>query len=282
MYEFLIEGALEMWKWEAEKEAKGVIVITHNMLEHTGRYAYLITKLRRNGFHVIMGDLPGQGQTSRMNKGQIEKFEVYHERVLDWVRIAEEYELPVFVLGVGLGGLILLNLLERVKLNLEGVILISPLVSFNQSNKFRKKALASNFGSLNKDAKFDIGIELHDLTRNLDVIEDAKDDSLMIRKVSYHWFKEVIHKMKDTMDHLKDVPPIPMCIMYGSEDEISDVKAMARLPKILKTNEMYFKVWEGLFHEIHNEPERDYVLRYILSFLNNRIYSIGFSAEEVK
>ncbi|MFZ8102469.1 hypothetical protein ACO1GT_12965, partial [Staphylococcus arlettae] len=26
-----------MWKWETENEAKGVVVIAHNMLEHTGR-----------------------------------------------------------------------------------------------------------------------------------------------------------------------------------------------------------------------------------------------------
>lgn len=46
-----------MWKWETEHDAKGVVVIVHNILEHTGRYAYVITMLRRNGYHVIMGDL---------------------------------------------------------------------------------------------------------------------------------------------------------------------------------------------------------------------------------
>src|SRR5699024_12188922 len=82
-------------------------------LEHTGRYAYVITMLRRNGYHVIMGDLPGQGQTTRANKGQIANFEVYHEHVLEWIRIANEYKLPTYFLGVGLGGLIILNLLDR-------------------------------------------------------------------------------------------------------------------------------------------------------------------------
>ena len=32
-----------MWKWETENDAKGVVVIAHNILEHTGRYAYVIT-----------------------------------------------------------------------------------------------------------------------------------------------------------------------------------------------------------------------------------------------
>ena len=34
-----------MWKWETENDAKGVVVIAHNILEHTGRYAYVITML---------------------------------------------------------------------------------------------------------------------------------------------------------------------------------------------------------------------------------------------
>ena len=102
-----------MWKWETEHDAKGVVVIVHNILEHTGRYAYVITMLRRNGYHVIMGDLPGQGQTSRANKGQLEHFDIYHETLIEWVRIANEYKIPTFVMGVGLGGLILLNVLEK-------------------------------------------------------------------------------------------------------------------------------------------------------------------------
>ena len=76
-----------MWKWETEHDAKGVIIIVHNMLEHTGRYAYVITMLRRNGYHVIMGDLPGQGQTSRANRGQLQRFEIYHEQLVEWIKL---------------------------------------------------------------------------------------------------------------------------------------------------------------------------------------------------
>ncbi|NQE00357.1 alpha/beta hydrolase, partial [Staphylococcus xylosus] len=32
----------------------------------------------------------------------------------------------------------------------------------------------------------------------------------------------------------------------------------------------------GLYHEIHNEPERDEVMRYILAFLNNSSSNNGF------
>ena len=40
-------------------------------------------------------------------------------------KIANEYKLPTFVMGVGLGGLIILNLLEKTELPIEGILLLS-------------------------------------------------------------------------------------------------------------------------------------------------------------
>ncbi|AYU55522.1 alpha/beta fold hydrolase [Staphylococcus debuckii] len=270
-----------MWKWETESEAKGVIVIAHNLLEHTGRYAYVITSLRRNGYHVIMGDLPGQGQTSRSNKGQIDNFEVYHEHILEWLRIASEYKLPTFLMGVGLGGLITLNLLERTELPIEGIILLSPLTAFQKNNKTRKNMLTSNIGAGVKDMRFNLGIEPEHLTRNEEVIEETKQDGLMLKKVSYHWYKEVVNVMRKTMEHLEDIQQIPMCLMYGKDDKILDTDAILEIKTRVKTDELYFKAWDGLYHEIHNEPERPLVMRYILSYLNNKVNALGFIPDDV-
>ena len=265
-----------MWKWETENEAKGVVVIAHNMLEHTGRYAYVITMLRRNGYHVIMGDLPGQGQTSRSNKGQINNFDIYHEHILEWIKIANEYKIPTYVMGVGLGGLIILNLLEKVEVPIEGLILVSPLLEFKKSNKSRKDKIISNVGRLAKDKRFKVGITVEDLTRNEEVIEETRNDQLMLQKVTYHWYKQITEIMKETVTHLKDVSPLLLLLMYGQEDKVADVSTMKLIKDKVTTNELYFKAWDGLYHEIHNEPERDEVMRYMLAFLNNSASNNGF------
>ncbi|MCG7338399.1 alpha/beta hydrolase [Staphylococcus sp. ACRSN] len=269
-----------MWKWETENEAKGVIVIAHNMLEHTGRYAYVITMLRRNGYHVIMGDLPGQGQTSRSNKGQIENFDVYHEHILEWIRIANEYKIPTYVLGVGLGGLIMLNLLEKVEVPIEGLMLISPLLEFKKGNKTRKDKIISNVGKMAKDKRFKIGIKLEDLTRNSEVIEETEKDQLMLQKVTYNWYKQIVDIMKETVSHLKDIDPLPLLLMYGEADKVADVSAMELVKDNVATKELYYKAWKGLYHEVHNEPERDEVMRYILAFLNNSASNNGFVIQD--
>ena len=269
-----------MWKWETEHDAKGVVVIVHNILEHTGRYAYVITMLRRNGYHVIMGDLPGQGQTSRANKGQLEHFDIYHETLIEWVRIANEYKIPTFVMGVGLGGLILLNVLEKTELPIEGMLLLYPLLEFKRNNKTRKNMLISNVGKGSKDARFKLGIETKDLTRNDEVIEETKQDGLMLRKVTYKWYNILLETMKDTVQHFKDIQSMPTLLMYGTEDKLLELRSFNELKNNLNTNEFYFKVWEGFYHEIHNEPERDQVMRYVLTFLNNSVNTMGFIVNE--
>lgn len=269
-----------MWKWETENDAKGVVVIAHNILEHTGRYAYVITMLRRNGYHVIMGDLPGQGHTSRANKGQIDDFNTYHENLLEWIKIANEYKIPTFVLGVGLGGLIVLNLLEKAELPIEGVMLLSPMLELRKTGKGRKNKIISNLGKMSKDTRFKVGISSQDLTRNDEIIDETDNDGLMLKKVTYRWYNLIVEKMKETMDHIKDIKPLPALIMYGTEDKILETDAIIELKDKLASNELYFKAWNGLYHEIHNEPERDQVMRYVLTFLNNSVNTMGFVVKE--
>ncbi|WP_145388051.1 alpha/beta fold hydrolase [Staphylococcus capitis] len=269
-----------MWKWETENDAKGVVVIAHNILEHTGRYAYVITMLRRNGYHVIMGDLPGQGQTSRANKGQIDDFNTYHENLLEWIKIANEYKIPTFVLGVGLGGLIVLNLLEKAELPIEGVMLLSPMLELRRTGKGRKNKIISNLGKMSKDTRFKVGISSQDLTRNEEIIDETDNDGLMLKKVTYRWYNLIVEKMKETMDHIKDIKPLPALIMYGTEDKILETDAIIELKDKIASNELYFKAWNGLYHEIHNEPERDQVMRYVLTFLNNSVNTMGFVVKE--
>lgn len=270
-----------MWKWETENNAKGVVVIVHNMLEHTGRYAYVITMLRRNGYHVIMGDLPGQGQTSRANKEQIKNFNEYHEHVLEWIKLANDYKLPTFVMGIGLGGLIILNLLEKVdRLPIEGMILFSPLLELQKNKTTRKDILISNIGKVSKDTRFKVNIEVEQLTRNEEIREETVNDGLMLKKVTYHWYNTVVEEMKETLDYVGDVKSIPTLLMHGSEDAIVEPKAIIKLKENLKSDEFYYKKWQGLYHEIQNEPERDQVMRYVLTFLNNSVNTMGFIVKE--
>ena len=69
-------------------------------------------------------------------------------------KIANEYKLPTFVMGVGLGGLIILNLLEKTELPIEGILLLSPMLEFKKNYKTRKNMFISNIGKSSKGTQF--------------------------------------------------------------------------------------------------------------------------------
>lgn len=46
----------------------------------------------------------------------------------------------------------------------------------------RKDKLVSNIGKISKDARFNVGVEPKDLTRNLEIVEETVNDGLMLKK----------------------------------------------------------------------------------------------------
>ena len=93
-----------MWCMEAERPVATIVVI-HGACEHHGRYKWLSEMWRSSGFNVVMGDLPGQG-TSTRERGHIRSFQEYIDEVDKWVARAKAFELHVFMLGHSMGGLI--------------------------------------------------------------------------------------------------------------------------------------------------------------------------------
>ena len=127
-----------MWKWETDQQPKGVMVVIHDMMEHHEYYTDLISRLRRSGYHCITGDLPGHGQTTRVNKGHITDFAQYTDRIDEWHKAAREYGLPTFIIGQGLGGLVAIESVKQNNLQVDGIVLLNPLLSFKQSFMNRK------------------------------------------------------------------------------------------------------------------------------------------------
>ncbi|MHC0552153.1 alpha/beta hydrolase [Salinicoccus sp. CNSTN-B1] len=148
-----------MWKWETDKRPKGVVLVIHDMMEHHDYYTGLIAQLRKDGYHVVTGDLPGHGQTTRMNKGHISDFAQYLDRVKEWHEVARAYRLPTFILGQGLGGLIAIETLRRNMVRADGLIVLNPLLAFKQSFINRKNTIRSSIRMGSDAHRFDPGLE---------------------------------------------------------------------------------------------------------------------------
>ncbi|HET7657567.1 MAG TPA: alpha/beta hydrolase [Bacillales bacterium] len=257
-----------MWKWEAETP-KGVFVIVHGSGEHHGRYEWLIEKCRKNGFHVVMGDLPGYGAKAELS-GHIDSFDEYIDSVSKWVKAAENFQLPIFIIGHSLGGLAVIRTLTEKKLPVTAAILSSPCLGlvhpppgplkvFSRLVDFILPKLRVR---LKKDGRNPLA------TRNKERLKKDAKDKLIGTSVSIRWYNELDKAIAMAQEKIKEFPNVPLLVLQAGDDKIVDKNDVFKWFQQLPVEEREYKEWDGLYHEIFNEPEREQVFQYMLDYVN--------------
>jgi len=57
--------------------------------------------------------------------------------------------------------------------------------------------------------------------------------------------------------------------MHGGDDKLSSVEASREFANQISEN-CTFKIWDGLYHEIHNKPEKQEVFAFLINWLNKK------------
>ncbi|KAB7666807.1 alpha/beta hydrolase [Bacillus sp. B1-b2] len=265
-----------MWKWEAEGDAKAVIVIVHGAMEHHGRYGWLVEMFRLAGFHVVMGDLPGQGMTTRADRGHIDSFDDYTTEIKDWIQAAYQFELPVFLLGHSMGGLASIRLLQKEKLKLAGLILSSPCLGLVNYPSKLMSTLSLLLNKVSPKLRINSGLTIDMATRNVEVREIDCNDTLYITKVSVRWYRELLEAMKVAFIDVAKSQDLPLLLMQGGGDLVVDKKMVKSWFNMVPLSEKRYKEWPDCYHEIYNEPEREEVFEYTKDFIISQLKAIGY------
>ncbi|KAA0549017.1 alpha/beta hydrolase [Bacillus sp. BGMRC 2118] len=261
-----------MWKWEAINP-KAVIVMVHGASEHHGRYKWLIEKWKKEGFHVIMGDLPGQGNISKNERGHIDRFDVYIETVEKWYKEAKAYHLPIVLLGHSMGALTVIRTMQEKQLDASSVVLSSPCLGIAESTAPSPflDAASKLLNIITPTLRMDTGLTQEMATRNEEVLKSDRNDPLYVKKVSIRWFRELIQSIELAHQNIHKLPEVPMLFMQGGSDQVVDKNRGKEFYDHLNIKEVTYKEWPGLYHEIFNEPERDEVFDYAKQFVESHL-----------
>ncbi|MGM8216537.1 alpha/beta hydrolase [Bacillaceae bacterium W0354] len=251
-------------------DAKGVVVVVHGAFEHSGRYDWVIDQLNKHDYHVVYGDLPGQGR-SESKKGYIESFQQYIETVSSWVDRALQFELPVFLFGHSMGGLISIRLMEQKNLNIHGVILSSPALGIVNGLSKPLYHLSKILNVISPTMKFPTGIESQFATRNKAYHARDEVDPLFLRKVSVRWYHEFERAIRVAFDEINRYPDIPTLLLQSGQDKLVHVSEVERWFNQLTIENKTLKIWDELYHELLNEPEREDVLKDVIQFIESEI-----------
>lgn len=61
--------------------------------------------------------------------------------------------------------------------------------------------------------------------------------------------------------------PVPLLLMHSVTDRITSLAASQEFARSVD-GRCTFKLWDGLYHEIHNEPEKQEVLEYMIRWMD--------------
>lgn len=265
-----------MWKWEADGQAKAVIAILHGAYENHRWYAWLIEKLRLEGFHIVMGDLPNHGVNARFARVHDEDFKLYNKYTRNLIENAFSYNLPTFVIGHGLGATLILHTLQKRQYECAGIILTSPWLQLKLLPGKLTNALTS-LSALTANVKLTHDITLEKLTRSIEGREEMKDEVPLMSVVSVKWYRELQQMMKNLVILPKgEMPNMPMLIMTAEKDKITDTRQTRNWLHQQEFTEFQFKEWANCYHNLFHEGEREEIFMYIRDFINNALRRIGY------
>ncbi|MFD3448716.1 alpha/beta hydrolase [Microbacteriaceae bacterium 4G12] len=253
-----------MWSWEAEN-AKAVMIMVHGAMEYHGRYGALGDLWTHNGFHVVMGDLPGHGMASR-KRGHIDQFDEYIEEVKLWVKEAQRYQLPIFLFGHSMGGLVVIRLLQETRMNVQGVILSSPCLGVQSAPSAPLRALSKVLNIVAPKMQFTSPLTVEMATNNREIQDSMENDSLYLRKVSVRWYSELVKAVKIAHEKIDEFPDVPILLMQACEDQIVDKLSVRKWFDGLQISDKHYKEWDHCYHELFSEDDREQIFSYAKYF----------------
>jgi alpha-beta hydrolase superfamily lysophospholipase len=102
------------------------------------------------------------------------------------------------------------------------------------------------------------------LSQDKDVIKRYNSDPLVHDKISVSLAYNAMRAASYALSNSQELE-VPLLLMHGSQDLICSPEGCSEFAAGTKRAEL--KIWDGGYHELHNEPFKNNVLEYIISWI---------------
>lgn len=256
--------------WEPAKGTKAAVALVHGLGEHTGRYSHVGEAFAKAGYALMGFDLRGHGESSGI-RGHSPDYEALMEDLQEFLgQVGARYrDLPLFLYGHSMGGNLVINYVLRRKPELRGVIATGPWLKLAFDVSPARYGMARFMSRLFPSLTQASGLEQDALSREPQVIDDYAVDPLVHDRISVRQFVGIHDSGVWALEHADELR-LPLLLMHGTDDRIVSEPASREFAE-RGGDRVTFRAWEGLYHEIHNEPERKEVLATMISWMDERL-----------
>jgi lysophospholipase len=256
--------------WLPDNRPDPVAVIAHGYGEHGGRYGHVAARLNEAGYAVYVPDHHGHGRSDGP-RGKIS----LHDAIEDLSRIIDlaagrNPDCELFLLGHSMGGALALRYAMVRQERLNGLVLISPLAQVDGLHTVRRlgrilSRVAPNVPLKRIDPKL--------VSRDPAVCRSYAQDPLV-----YHGSIPA-SVVGEFLVHAETLPrdlarvTIPTLLMYGTGDRLVSPAGSVMIKNRISSTDLTVTPFNGLAHELLNEPEQDQVLDQICEWMSAHAHS---------
>lgn len=252
---------------------KAVLLFVHGLAEHSGRYAGTCGELACRGYACYALDCRGHGKSPGL-RVHVDGIEDFLEDVRSLHRLAagRHPEARAFLVGHSQGGLVVLHYALRDAGGLAGIVVSSPFLGIHPASRPSPglRLAAKVLSGIAPRLLFPSGLDPRLLSRDEAVVRAYREDPLVSRKVSARWFTAALKAVKEVRGQAGRLT-LPALLMASGEDRIVDPEAVRGFATAAPKDRVEFVRWEGLYHEMFNEPEKERVILKVESWLEARL-----------
>jgi len=256
--------------WLPDLEPRRVVVVSHGLGEHSGRYEPLASRLVAAGCAVYAVDHRGHGRSGGAARANIDRFDYVVSDLGTFIGRAQREHpgTPTILFGHSMGGLIALDCALRNPRVLAGLVLSAPALAPGEAVPRFRRAVAGLLSRVAPNAGV-LAIDASAVSRDAAVVRAYEQDPLVFHgSIPARTAVELLQAMESVAARVQQLR-LPLLVQHGTADRLVPLAGVQPVYQRLGDPKLRtLRIYEGLYHEIYNEPERERVIGDLLRWMD--------------
>jgi len=257
--------------WLPDGDVKAVLFVVHGLGEHSGRYMNHVNRFVPLGYAVYGLDHIGHGKSGG-EREVIDRFTDFTATLTTYYNMVKGWQpgKPIIILGHSLGALISLFYLLDHQADFKGAIISAPPIKLGESVNALTITMAKVMSAIAPKAGV-LALDASTISHDPAVVKAYVDDPLGFHgKTPARIGAEMLTAANRVSAEVGKIT-LPFIAIQGTADKLVDPGGAQMLYDQAGSKDKTLKMYEGLYHEVHNEPEREIMFRDLEAWLTGHV-----------